>query len=271
MSRSRSRSPPRRSSSSSHRRYKKDPERYTQVYVAKLHRSTREQDLREAFSKFGKIRECALKYSFAFIDFEDHEHAVRAIKEMDGKKFVNGEVLLVEQSLPGGKKREKASRDDKCYNCNKRGHWAYECRSSRRRSRSRSYSRRYSRSRSRSRGRRYRSPSRSRTPPRRREKDASRDRNLREGRCFICKEKGHLKRDCPELNGGRSGARDRARSPKSRSRSISPKKRRERSLSRSRSKSRGSSTYDKGRRRSNSRSQDNRKRGRDRSDSVQKS
>jgi RNA recognition motif-containing protein len=37
-----------------------------------------------------------LKHAYAFIDFEDHEAADRAIKEMNGKSFVNGEDLVVE-------------------------------------------------------------------------------------------------------------------------------------------------------------------------------
>jgi RNA recognition motif-containing protein len=39
-----------------------------------------------------------LKHSYAFVDFDDHEAAGRAIKEMNGKSFVNGEELVVEQS-----------------------------------------------------------------------------------------------------------------------------------------------------------------------------
>lgn len=35
---------------------------------------------------------------------------------------------------------------------------------------------------------------------------AGRSVELREGRCFICKERGHIKRDCPELRGGAGGA-----------------------------------------------------------------
>jgi RNA recognition motif-containing protein len=48
--------------------------------------------------KFGRIKELALKYTFAFIDYEEHDSAVRAIREMDRVRFVNGETLLVEQS-----------------------------------------------------------------------------------------------------------------------------------------------------------------------------
>lgn len=77
-------------------RRNKDPETYTQVYVAKLHRRTREDDLKESFSKFGKIKQVVLKAAYAFIDYEDHESAVAAVKEMNGVTFVNGEELVVE-------------------------------------------------------------------------------------------------------------------------------------------------------------------------------
>lgn len=36
-------------------RRNKDPESYTQVYVAKLHRRTNEDDIRDGFSKYGRI------------------------------------------------------------------------------------------------------------------------------------------------------------------------------------------------------------------------
>jgi RNA recognition motif-containing protein len=81
---------------SSYDKRDKDPENYTQVYVAKLHRNTTETDLKEAFSKYGKIKEVVLKRAYAFIDYDDHEAASLAVKEMDRKTFVNGEELVVE-------------------------------------------------------------------------------------------------------------------------------------------------------------------------------
>jgi RNA recognition motif-containing protein len=86
----------RRSREGHHDNRDKDPNSYTQVYVAKLHRRTREEDLREAFSRFGNIKDVVLKHSYAFIDFGDHVAATAAVKEMDGKAFVNGEELVVE-------------------------------------------------------------------------------------------------------------------------------------------------------------------------------
>ena len=78
------------------RRRDRDADSATQVYVAKLHRNTREGDLRDSFSKFGKIKEIVMKHNYAFIGYEDPEAASVAVKEMNGKSFVNGEELVVE-------------------------------------------------------------------------------------------------------------------------------------------------------------------------------
>ena len=74
----------------------KDPENFTQVYIAKLSRNTTENDVRSAFSKFGEVKTLVLKHSYAFVDFDSNEAAEKAIKEMNGKTFVNGEELVVE-------------------------------------------------------------------------------------------------------------------------------------------------------------------------------
>lgn len=44
--------------------------------MAGLSRRTNEDDLKDSFSKFGRIKNIVLKNNFAFIDFEDHEAAV---------------------------------------------------------------------------------------------------------------------------------------------------------------------------------------------------
>ncbi len=76
----------------------RDSDNGCQIYVAKLHRNTRESDLKEAFAKFGKIKEIVLKHNYCFICYEDSETAEQAVREMNGKAFVNGEELVVEQS-----------------------------------------------------------------------------------------------------------------------------------------------------------------------------
>jgi hypothetical protein len=75
-----------------------------------------------------------------------------------------------------------------------------------------------------------------------RSRDDSRSRDMKEGRCFGCGNKGHLKRDCPE---GRGGRRPRSDSRKR----DAPVRRRKQSNSYSSSRSR-----DKGRKRHASRS-----------------
>ncbi len=68
------------------------------IYVAKLSRGTREADLKEGFSRFGPIKNIALKSSYAFITYESADSVAEAISRMNGAKFVNGEELVVEQS-----------------------------------------------------------------------------------------------------------------------------------------------------------------------------
>jgi len=86
----------RRSRSRSSGRGDKRDTAMTQVYVAKLHRRTNEDDIRDAFSKYGRIKQIVVKHSYAFVDYENPEDASKAIREMDGKTFVNGEELVVE-------------------------------------------------------------------------------------------------------------------------------------------------------------------------------
>ena len=52
--------------------------------------------MRDAFSKYGQIKSLVLKHSYAFVDFDEHEAAERAVKDMNGKTFVSGEELVVE-------------------------------------------------------------------------------------------------------------------------------------------------------------------------------
>lgn len=54
--------------------------------------------MKDSFSKFGRIKQVVLKHNYAFIDFEDPESAVAAVREMHGRTFVNGEELVVEKS-----------------------------------------------------------------------------------------------------------------------------------------------------------------------------
>jgi len=70
-----------------------------QVYVRGLDRDTKDRDLEEAFGKFGRVLSVDIKHNrYAFIDFDTEEAALKAVESMDGKKFINGEVLNVQRS-----------------------------------------------------------------------------------------------------------------------------------------------------------------------------
>ena len=185
-----------------------------QVYVARFNkRYTTERDLRKAFEQFGKIEKIDLKEGrgFGFIYFERRKDALEAIDEMHNKKLESGDERIVVERAgldrrgrgPRHRRRDSRRRSgsghplnriprggsDICYNCNKEGHYARDCKAS--------------------------------PKPRRGGRDRDRDRN--EGRCFHCAEKGHIKADCPKL-AARSRSQSRSRSPRrsmSRERSFS--------------------------------------------------
>ena len=52
----------------------------TKIFVGKLPKKTRRQDLEEEFSKFGKIRDIEMRNSFAFIDFDHPKDADDAVE-----------------------------------------------------------------------------------------------------------------------------------------------------------------------------------------------
>ena len=47
----------------------------TQIYIRGIPRRIEEDDLRDLFDKFGKIKDISIKNGFAFIDFYDPENA----------------------------------------------------------------------------------------------------------------------------------------------------------------------------------------------------
>jgi len=187
---------------------------FTQLYVAGISRSVRSESLRRFFEQVGEVTDIVIKSKYAFINFKRHEDAVIAIKELDCATF-DGYKLTVQQSRPGEARRKRTTGpqpSDVCFHCGRKGHWANECKRSRyerdsRMRRSSSYDRR----RSRSDERRYR---RGGDMMRRRSRSRSyenrRSRELREGRCFFCQEKGHKRIHCPQYRagGGRYGGGD---------------------------------------------------------------
>ncbi|XP_064091473.1 serine/arginine-rich splicing factor 3-like isoform X2 [Macrobrachium nipponense] len=201
------------------------------VYVGDLGSGASKQELEEAFSKYGPLRNVWVARNppgFAFVEFEDVRDAEDAVRGLDGRTIC-GRRVRVELSTgksrgrfrgPPPRRGRPFHPEDRCYECGERGHYARDCyRYSRSRSRSRSPRRKRSYTRSRSRSR-DRSRSRTRDHSRSRERSRSRDRSRSRSRS----------RDRSRSRGGsrsRSQTRERERSRShdekgDRSRSRSP-------------------------------------------------
>ena len=182
-SRSRSRSPRKRSRSPARRR-RSPPRRSANggrisLLVRNLDRKTGPEDLKEAFSKYGEIRDVYMpvdyytkeRRGFAFVEFIEEDGAHDAKREMDKRMFDGREISVLFAQDNRKTPDEMRRREDAPSSRGPPPRRRYRSRS---RSRSHGRGRRRRRSRSRSRSPRRRSPS-----PRRRRKSPSPDRRRR--------------------------------------------------------------------------------------------
>ncbi|XP_063242227.1 serine/arginine-rich splicing factor 3-like isoform X2 [Bacillus rossius redtenbacheri] len=227
-------------------RYRDSGSSDCKLYVGDLGSAASKQELEEAFSYYGPLRNVWVARNppgFAFVEFEDPRDAEDAVRGLDGRTICGRRVRVEPSNGMGGKGRFRGPPprrgrpfhpEDRCYECGERGHYARDCyryRSGGRSSRRRSYSRSRSRSRSRDRRSRSRSASRSR----------SRDRGRSKSRTPRDRSRTPKDRSSSRTPRDRS-PRDRSprdRSPRDRSRSRTPNSK-SRSPSRSRSRARES-------------------------------
>ena len=139
------------------------------LFVGNISRNARAEEIEKEFKKFGP---CKMKFkgSYAFIEYDDLHDGESAISSIQSKSIA-GRELNIEWSKNSGRfdpaktkrkrgrsrsPRRRDIREERCYKCGHRGHFAYDCRDKvRRRHRS-------SRSDSRSRSRKNRRKSGSR-------------------------------------------------------------------------------------------------------------
>ena len=151
------------------------------LFIGNISYNITEKDIADLFGKYGKCKINFKRY-YAFAAFEDKKDAEKAKEELNSKKLGSKEINIEWcRSKPHGRDKEFMERDNsrdekdsrdserdrdeyhpnefkgKCYICNKYGHYARDCRESRRRytNSRKSYGQysRYRRSRSRSRSR----------------------------------------------------------------------------------------------------------------------
>ncbi|XP_039283610.1 serine/arginine-rich splicing factor 7 isoform X9 [Nilaparvata lugens] len=108
------------------------------IYVGDLGSSASKQDLEDAFSYYGPIRNVWVARNppgFAFVEFEDPRDAEDAVRGLDGR--VCGRRVRVEMSNgsrkggfrgpPPRSRGRPFHPEDRCYECGERGHYARDC------------------------------------------------------------------------------------------------------------------------------------------------
>jgi len=94
---------------SKERQTNSDPDRFTNIYVKNLEESYSEEDLKRDFSAFGPIQSAVLQKEprgvYAFVNYEKHEDAVKAIEALNNKRLGSEKEVYV------GRAQKKTERE----------------------------------------------------------------------------------------------------------------------------------------------------------------
>lgn len=77
------------------------------LYVRNLTQDISEEKLKEAFEQFGKVERVKKIKDYAFIHFEDRDHAVKAMEGLDGKEMGGSNIEVSLAKPPSDKKKKE--------------------------------------------------------------------------------------------------------------------------------------------------------------------
>ncbi|KAL4503331.1 hypothetical protein ABPG72_000937 [Tetrahymena utriculariae] len=99
------------------------------IFIGKLSSRVREEDLRDEFRRYGRIRDIDFRRQrgFAFIEYSSSSDAKQAVEDMDGQRFEDTRIVVQYKENRSDRNRRGPSTVDVCYNCGRKGHWANEC------------------------------------------------------------------------------------------------------------------------------------------------
>lgn len=67
------------------------------LFIGNLDESTKTNDIKPLFEKYGKILECDVVKNFGFVHFQNEENAREAVRELNGF-IINGNAIKVENA-----------------------------------------------------------------------------------------------------------------------------------------------------------------------------
>lgn len=102
----------------------------SRVFVRNLPSKATEAEIESLFSRCGKIEEIVLKTNFAFIQFSSFQASLEAINQFNDYTLYGNRISVEQAKSRTEKLAERIN--EKCFKCGEMGHWAKDCKSSKR-------------------------------------------------------------------------------------------------------------------------------------------